>query len=74
MGIFLFGLLVQGVNNWGHGGGMLGGVLLGYYLGYAERKKETYAHKMGAMVCIGLTAVILLWAIVSAVYYRIAAL
>jgi rhomboid protease GluP len=66
MGIFVFGLLVQGVNNWGHGGGVLGGILLGYVLGYHERSAETYYHKMGAMVCMVLTVVILLWALVSA--------
>lgn len=74
IGIFLFGFLVPGVNNWGHGGGLLGGVLLGYYLGYAETRKETSAHKTLAMVCIGLTVIILLWATVSACYYRIAGL
>jgi len=74
IGIFLFGFLVPGVNNWGHGGGILGGILLGHYLGYTEKRKESYAHKMGAVACIGLTVIILLWAIVSASYYRLAAL
>jgi len=74
IGICLFGFLVPGVNNWGHGGGIFGGILLGYFLGYVERRKETHTHKMGALVCIGLTVIILLWAIVSACYYRIGAM
>ena len=32
LGIFLFGLLVPGINNWAHGGGMAAGILLGLAL------------------------------------------
>ncbi|MFH0812178.1 MAG: rhomboid family intramembrane serine protease [Pseudomonadota bacterium] len=70
IGLFLFGLLVSGVNNWGHGGGILGGIFLGYSLGYNERKAETYFHKRVAAFCIMGTAVILLWALLSSFYYR----
>lgn len=68
-GLFIFGLLVPGVNNWGHGGGIIGGVLLGYLLGYSERRAETYYQKMGALACIVLTVVILMWALISAMFY-----
>lgn len=70
IGLFLFGFLIPGINNWGHGGGILGGILLAYFLGYHERKKETIGHKYLA-VCLGVvTAAVLAWAVITGVYYR----
>jgi len=71
VGIFLFGFLVPGINNWGHGGGMLGGVILGLLLGYQERRRENFYHKLLAGVCMVVTVVVLAWAIASGVYLRI---
>ena len=68
--LFLFGLLIPGINNWAHAGGLAGGILLGFLLGYNERKKETYFHKIIALFCIVLTILLLLWAIASTLYYR----
>jgi rhomboid protease GluP len=61
IGIGIFGFLVPGINNWGHGGGMLAGALLGYLLGYTDKKKETFNHKVLAMICLVATGLILLW-------------
>ncbi|MBW2340694.1 MAG: rhomboid family intramembrane serine protease [Deltaproteobacteria bacterium] len=71
LGIFIFGLLVPGINNWGHGGGIFAGALLGFLLGYQEKRKEGLLHRILARLCIGLTLLILGWAIVSSIYYRI---
>ncbi|MBW2645409.1 MAG: rhomboid family intramembrane serine protease [Deltaproteobacteria bacterium] len=70
VGLFLFGIMVPGINNWGHGGGIIGGVVLGLLLGYQEKRRESLLHKYLANLCILLTIVILAWAILSAVYYR----
>jgi rhomboid protease GluP len=70
IGLFIFGLLVPGINNWGHGGGIGAGILLGFLLGYQEVKKEHYFHKMLAGVCILSTILILIWAIIATFYYR----
>lgn len=59
--IGIFGFLVPGINNWAHGGGMLSGALLGYLLGYAEKRRERYSHKVQAMICLGVTCLILAW-------------
>ena len=40
MSIFVFGLLVPGINNWAHGGGMATGILCGLLLGYQENRRE----------------------------------
>lgn len=62
-GIFLFGFLVPGINNWAHGGGLLCGILLGWLLGYSERAPETSFHRLLAGICVLATAVTLIWAV-----------
>lgn len=67
--IFLFGFMIPGIDNWGHGGGIAGGALLGLLFGYHERKKETRLHRTLAHLCAIATALTLLWAIGSGTYY-----
>ncbi|MCU0592304.1 MAG: rhomboid family intramembrane serine protease [Desulfobacterales bacterium] len=69
--MFVFGFVVPGINNWGHGGGIAAGVLLGYLLGYNERKRETAFVRTLASFCLAATAVILAWAIITSLYYRL---
>jgi rhomboid protease GluP len=71
VGLFLLGLLARGIiNNWGHGGGLVAGVLLGFLLGYAERRKENIVHKTIAGICLIATILTLGWAVVSSIIYR----
>jgi rhomboid protease GluP len=70
IGLFLFGLIVPGINNWAHGGGIGAGILLGFLFGYQEKKRENLLHKLIASVCILATVGVLLWAITTAFYYR----
>jgi rhomboid protease GluP len=49
--IFIFGLLFPGINNWGHGGGLIGGALLGMLLGYTEKRRENAFHQALALSC-----------------------
>jgi len=70
LGIFIFGLLVPSINNWGHGGGMVAGVMLGFVLGYEERRRERFFHRILAWFCVVATLLILLWAIGSGIYFR----
>ncbi len=69
VGIFIFGFMVPGINNWGHAGGMLVGVLAGYFLGYQERTKEIMGHKLLSMACMCSTGIVLFWAIVNGVFF-----
>lgn len=66
VGLVLFGLIFPGINNWGHGGGIIGGLLLGKALGYEERGGETQGHRVVAMICAGVTIAVLGWGVVSA--------
>jgi len=70
VGLFLIGFLVPGINNWGHGGGILAGALLGFLMGYQEKKRERFIHKIIAGGCIIATILVLGWAIASGIYYR----
>jgi rhomboid protease GluP len=69
--LFIFGLMVPGINNWGHGGGILAGIGFGYLLGYRERRRENFFHKILAGACAIATLLVLLWAVSTAVYYRL---
>lgn len=72
LSIALFGFLVPGINNWGHGGGMACGLLLGGVLGYRDRKRETFGHKTVAAFCIVATLLVLLWSCLNGAVYIIA--
>ena len=69
--LFLFGLIVPGINNWGHGGGILCGIFLGMLLGYNERRRETLLHRYLAISCVLATIVCLIWAVIVAVVFRL---
>ena len=70
LGIFVFGFLFPGINNWGHGGGILGGIILGALLGYHERRREGVFHRILAGGCMALTVGVLGWAVLSAFVIR----
>jgi rhomboid protease GluP len=71
IGIFAFGLLMPGINNWAHGGGLGGGILFGLVFGYRERREESLADKGLAAACVVLTAGILVWSVTSAIWHRL---
>lgn len=67
--IFVFGLIVPGINNWGHGGGMAAGALLGLLLGYKEKRRENIRHKFLGASCVITTAIVLAWAALTSIFY-----
>ena len=69
--LFIFGLVVPGINNWGHGGGLLAGALLGALLGYSEKIPEKRYHRLLAGACAAATVLVLVWAVATGVYYRL---
>jgi rhomboid protease GluP len=68
--LIIIGLVVSGINNWGHGGGLLGGIALGWLLGYNEMRPENSGHRWLAGICLYGTIAILLYAVGTAFYYR----
>ena len=69
--IFIFGFLIPGINNWAHGGGLIGGAGLAYILGYNDIRRESQGHKTIALSCILATALILFWALTTTLYYKL---
>jgi len=67
--IILFGMLMPGINNWGHAGGFVSGAILAFLLGYHEKRKENLAHKMLAAACMTGTVGILIWSVMQALAY-----
>ena len=63
LSIFVFGLIFPGINNWAHGGGLLGGILLGWLLGYEERRNQRVLDHILAFLCMAVTVGVLLWAL-----------
>ena len=70
VGIFVFGLLIPTINNWAHAGGMMGGAMAGFLLGYEERIREKAGHKLLAKILTLLTAAVLMWAVFLGVVFR----
>jgi rhomboid protease GluP len=57
--------MMPGINNWGHGGGVIGGILLAMLLGYEEGKAENALHRVVAALCALATVGVLGWAVLS---------
>lgn len=68
-GIAIFGFLVPGINNWGHGGGLVCGAIIALILGYKEKKKENFSHKSLAIFCMIITLLALIWSCFGAVLF-----
>ena len=54
VGMFLMGIILPGVDNYAHAGGFAGGYLVGQWLD--PLRPERIDHLVGALVCLGLTA------------------
>lgn len=61
--LFIFGLVMSGVDNWAHAGGFGGGYLAARVLDPMQRERVN--HLIGALVCLAVTALAVLWSIVD---------
>jgi rhomboid protease GluP len=61
--MFVFGLVMPGVDNWAHLGGFVGG--FGAARGLDPLKPERTRHMLWALVCLGLTAASIILSIVT---------
>lgn len=68
VGLVLFGLFFPGINNWAHGGGLLGGVGIAFLTGYGEQRPETFRHRLLGGLSLLLTAAALGWALIQALW------
>ena len=70
IGLFIFGLIFPGINNWGHGGGIIGGIIVGALTGYNERRRENHFDQALALLCALATVGVLGWAVLGVVINR----
>jgi rhomboid protease GluP len=70
IGLILFGLLLPGINNWAHGGGIAAGIAVGFALGYEERQRETLPHRVIAALFALVTAGAVLFTVIQAILIR----
>ncbi|ETR74079.1 MAG: Rhomboid family protein [Candidatus Magnetoglobus multicellularis str. Araruama] len=68
IGLFLFGFLVDGINNWAHAGGLAGGIVFAFLLGYDIHSKFQGIHRILAGLCVAATILSLVWGIGFSVY------
>ena len=54
LSLLIIGFIIPNIDNWGHGGGFIAGILLGWVLGYREKRPAT---KGNLMLSIALTLV-----------------
>jgi rhomboid protease GluP len=70
IGLILFGLMLPGINNWAHGGGIAAGIAIGFALGYEDRRAETMPHRIIAALCALVTAGAVLFTVIQAILIR----
>ena len=68
--LIIFGLVMPGINNWAHGGGIVGGIVLGMLLGYEEQRKDASGHRIIALFCAAATVAALSWALYGTLMLR----
>lgn len=66
--LVIIGFLLPGINNWGHGGGLLGGVILGVVFQYNDRRGENLLDKGLALGLMAATLLFLVRPVVEGVY------
>jgi rhomboid protease GluP len=69
IGLAVFGIIISGINNWAHGGGILSGILIAFLMGYNDKKPESAWHKHLAAACLLITAGVLIWRLVNSLLY-----
>jgi len=67
--LFVFGLIMPGggVDNFAHAGGFGGGYLASMWLD--PLKRERMDHFIGAAICLGATALAIVWSMISALFF-----
>ncbi|MCK5682235.1 rhomboid family intramembrane serine protease, partial [bacterium] len=71
VGLVLIGLFLPAINNWGHGGGLLGGLALAALLSYQERRPTGRVIRQLAVLVVFVTLAILFWAAFISIFFFI---
>ena len=70
--IAVFGLAVPDINNWGHGGGLVAGIVSGWLMGYENHNSTPRVfYFLGFFLCVATTFLLLGWRLIYAVTLRL---
>ena len=69
IGLVIIGFFLPAINNWGHGGGLLGGLMLAAILGYQERRPASRVIRQLALLVVLITLATLCWAAFQSSFY-----
>ena len=59
LSLVVIGFLMPAINNWGHAGGLLSGIFIGWVFGYQERRNESFFDMVLALFLASLTLYLL---------------
>ncbi|MCX7817357.1 MAG: rhomboid family intramembrane serine protease [Syntrophales bacterium] len=57
VGLVLLGLLMPGINNWAHVGGLISGVIMSALLGHEGKVPESFWHRVIGIILVVITAI-----------------
>jgi len=66
LSLAVFGLLVPGIDNFGHLGGFIGGALTAFLLNYKEQRQENFVDRLIFIILFIFTILVLIWSVLVA--------
>ncbi|WP_022669105.1 rhomboid family intramembrane serine protease [Desulfospira joergensenii] len=66
--LILIGFLIPNINNWGHAGGLLTGILFGWIFSYNDRRRENLLDRILAIAFMGITALLLIFPVIQGTF------
>ncbi len=67
----LFGFLIPNINNWGHLGGLVSGIFLGWLFAYNDRRRESPGDRILAVFLMVLTGVLLIIPVIDGIFLKL---
>lgn len=67
--LILIGFLLPNINNWGHAGGLISGIFIGWVFGYLERRDETIFDRILALFLASVTVYLLAQTVITGVVW-----
>lgn len=69
--LLIIGFLIPNINNWGHGGGLVTGIALGWIMGYREKRKENIGDHILSITMALVTFFLLFWRVSKGIELRL---
>jgi rhomboid protease GluP len=70
IGLVVIGFIMPGINNWGHGGGLVAGIVAAALLGYSEIRREKDRLRLFVGILALAVLALLIWVAITALIFR----